>query len=386
VRVLFWVQHLLGTGHLRRALTVGAAMAERGLAVTIASGGQPGPWPASAGVELVQLPPARVADARFSALVGPDGGPVDGAWRARRRDALLALFERVRPDALVTEMFPFGRGMFRFELLPLLDLAARASPRRPRVLCSVRDVLVTKTDPARYALMRDLALARYDAVLVHTDPEIVPFSLSFPLAADLGERLVSTGFVVDPPPAAPPAGAAEVLVSAGGGAVGGALLGAAIAARPRTRLARAPWRLVAGGNLPPERIATLRRDLPAGVVLDRQRDDFPNLLARSLLSVSQAGYNTVWEAVSVGRPMVLVPFGAGAETEQRTRAGRLAALGLAEVVAEDDLTPYNLARAIDAAAERAAGASPAARPRIDLGGAAATARFVAAFGGHEGTA
>ena len=41
MRVLFWVQHLLGTGHLRRALTVSAAMAERGLAVTLASGGPP---------------------------------------------------------------------------------------------------------------------------------------------------------------------------------------------------------------------------------------------------------------------------------------------------------------------------------------------------------
>jgi predicted glycosyltransferase len=247
---------------------------------------------------------------------------------------------------------------------------------------------VTKTDPARYALMRDLALARYDAVLVHTDPAILPFSLSFPHAADLGERLVSTGFVVDatPPVAPSPSGAPEVLVSAGGGAVGGALLRAAVAARPRTRLARQPWRLVAGGNLPPDRLAALRRNLPEGMVLDHQRDDFVGLLTRSLLSVSQAGYNTVWEAVAVGKPMVLVPFGAGAETEQRTRAGRLAALGLAEVVQEDDLTPYSLARAIDAAAERAAGASPVTRPAIDLEGAAATARFVAALGGREGTA
>ncbi|HET6521059.1 MAG TPA: hypothetical protein VFG47_14740, partial [Geminicoccaceae bacterium] len=206
MRVLFWVQHLLGTGHLKRALTVSAAMAERGLAVTLASGGPPGPWPPPAGVELAQLPPVRAADVDFSGLVEPDGRPVDDAWRVRRCDALLALFDRVRPDVLITEMFPFGRRMFRFELLPLLERAAGARPQ-PRVLCSVRDVLVTKADPARYAPMRDLALARYDAVLVHTDPAIVPFSLSFPLAADLNDRLVSTGFVVDAMmPAAPSSG------------------------------------------------------------------------------------------------------------------------------------------------------------------------------------
>ncbi|MCH8110355.1 MAG: glycosyl transferase, partial [Proteobacteria bacterium] len=38
-RVFFYVQHLLGIGHLRRAATITRAMAARGLDVTVASGG-----------------------------------------------------------------------------------------------------------------------------------------------------------------------------------------------------------------------------------------------------------------------------------------------------------------------------------------------------------
>ena len=103
--------------------------------------------------------------------------------------------------------------------------------------------------------MRDLALARYDRVLVHTDPALVPFGLSFPYAAALEPRLVSTGYVVETGP--PPVAGEEVVVSAGGGRVGGSLLATALEARPLTSLGARPWRLIAGGASAPERVAEL---------------------------------------------------------------------------------------------------------------------------------
>jgi predicted glycosyltransferase len=164
-----------------------------------------------------------------------------------------------------------------------------------------------------------------------------------------------------------------VLVSAGGGRVGGTLLAAALAARARSRLDRHPWRLIAGGASAPEALAELAAGAPPGVVVERQRSDFQALLAKSLLSVSQAGYNTVVEVVRLGKPMVLVPFETATETEQTIRARRLRDRGLAEVVWESELTPTTLARAIDQAVSRPA----APRPALDLGGAAASARLVA---------
>jgi predicted glycosyltransferase len=81
----------------------------------------------------------------------------------------------------------------------------------------------------------------------------------------------------------------------------------------------------------------------------------------------------VLEGLRFQKPLVLVPFETATETEQRTRAGRLVNLGLAEVVWESELTPQRLAGAID----RAWGARSAARPALALDGAARTAELVA---------
>ena len=373
--VLFWVQHLLGSGHLRRAATLARAIGARGLEVVVASGGPPAPWLLGGpGVQLVQLPPVRAGDLAFTSLLDEHDRPIDDAFRSMRRDRLLALFAELRPRVVITEMFPFGRRAFRFELIPLLEAAARARPR-PWRLCSVRDVLVRKADPASYAWMLDQARAHFDRVLVHTDPRLIPFGLTFPPADALGERLVETGYVVEPLAPASDAGQDEVLVSAGGGRVGAALLETALAARPLSSLAGRPWRLIAGGHVPRAAFAALRERIPEGVILERERADFPALLANGLLSISQAGYNTVLEGLRFQKPMVLVPFETATETEQRTRAERLVNLGLAEVVWESELTPRTLAGAID----RAWHARSAPRPTLALDGAARTADLVAAL-------
>ena len=380
MRVLFWVQQLLGSGHLKRAGTLARAMADEDLEVTLAAGGMPMASLLPGGFEVVQLPAIRTSDPSFSQLVDAAGRPVaDALWQERQARLQSLLAER-RPQMLITEMFPFGRRAFRRELLPLLEAAAAMRPR-PWRLCSVRDILVNKPAPENYAWMRDLALAHYDRILVHTDPQLIPFDLTFPFAAALRDRLVETGYVVDAAYTstgrAP--GEAEVLVSAGGGRVGAALLEAAIEARPLTALAQAPWRLVAGGNLAADRFAALEARLPDGMALDRYRADFDALFANSLLSVSQAGYNTVVEGLRLGKPMVLVPFETASETEQRIRAERLASLGLAEAVWESALAASSLARAIDAAYRRPVRAGPGLAVALNLDGAATTARLAAAL-------
>ena len=100
----------------------------------------------------------------------------------------------MHPQVIVTEMFPFGRRAFRGELSPVLQ-AARSLPRRPLVIASVRDILVSKRDPSRYDFMVQTCLEHYDQVLVHGDERLLPFASSFPPAAELGSRIVHTGFV-----------------------------------------------------------------------------------------------------------------------------------------------------------------------------------------------
>jgi predicted glycosyltransferase len=369
-RILIHVQHLLGTGHLKRAAAIGRALATRH-EVQIASGGPPLAELDTGAARLLQLPRLRAADAGFRALVDEGGRPIDDAWKARRTQNLLQIFHELRPQVLITELFPFGRRNLEFELLPLLEAARNANPP-PLLLCSLRDVLVAPIEPAKIA--RAIERARgYDRILVHGDPALITLEASYPAATDLAERIAYTGYVTSPAgPEAPPGdGVDEVIVSSGGGAVGARLLETALAAR--AGLAdRRRWRLLIGGDMPALAQLRLRAAANPMIIVEPARADFPSLLRRCHVSLSQAGYNTVMDVLEARARAVLVPFAAGGETEQPLRARALAERGWAETLDEDTLDAEALAAAITRAGQR---------PRPDAGtlqrnGAAETLRLV----------
>jgi predicted glycosyltransferase len=365
-RVFFYVQHLLGIGHMVRAAALTRAMRHAGMDVTVVSGGFDTIGADFGDARIVRLPPVRAADARFKALVGADGAPVGDAWRTARRAALLDAFSAADPDLVLIEMFPFGRWQFRFELLPLLDAAFG----RARIACSLRDVLVAKPDRSRDATVVEIVRRYFDAVLVHGDPGFIRLDETFPAAPATAGQLFYTGYVAAE---APREGAcpAEVVVSAGGGAAGGCLMRTALEARPLSAQAALPWRLLTGPNMPaPDRAALAAAP---GVAIETSRADFRERLAASAASVSQAGYNTVTDLLVSRARSVLVPFAAHGQTEQAFRARRLAERGWAHVVEEDGLTPRRLARAID----RAAAETRPSPEGISLDGAARTALLLA---------
>jgi len=373
-RVFFYVQHLLGIGHLRRAATLARALASGGFDVLLVSGGAPVPGLATGGARFHQLPPLRARDAGLRELSQLDGTPLDDAFRAMRTQWLLDVFRSEQPDILITEQFPFGRTQLRFELLPLLG-AAREMSRPPRIFASVRDVLRESASEARIVQTLATFDSFFDAVLVHADPALVGLDRSFSGWAHLKDRAHYTGYVVENdrlPVAANDEGRDEVIVSAGGGAVGGPLLQAALAARPLTSLADRTWRLLVGDNLPAADKAALSAG--PGVVIEPARGDFTALLARSTLSISQAGYNTVVETLMYGDRAVLVPFATTRETEQTRRAQVLAERGLVQLVGADGLDGPTLAAAVERAL---AGRSIKSFPRCDANGGAATAALLA---------
>jgi len=349
-RVLIHVQHLLGIGHLQRAAAIAGVLQERGARVVLAAGGVRVPSVESAleqrGVEVVRLASARSADSSFSALVDENGSVVDDAWKARRRDAVLAVFAETAPDVLITEMYPFGRRPFRFELKPLLE-AARARKNPPLIACSVRDILVTKEKPGRAEEMAETARRFYDLVLVHSDPALIPFEATFPQAGAIADLIRYTGYVTEAKAdTAQDRSQGEILISAGGGAVGGPLLQAAVAARALSAERDRPWRLITGGNLPQndfERLQTTAQ----GFLVERFRTDFKELLARCRVSVSQGGYNTVLEILASRTPAVIVPFAEAGESEQTDRARLLHEKGLLRLLPAPELDAARLAVEID---------------------------------------
>jgi predicted glycosyltransferase len=356
--ILFYVQHLLGIGHLRRALRIVDALAHEGIRVTLVSGGEPHSGLDCVSADrIVQLPPIKARDAGFKELVDAVGQPITNELWSARRSTLLAAFATAQPDAILIEAFPFGRRAFRFELDPLID-AARARRPRPLVLCSLRDIVVAHDDAKRRQEIVDRVRGDFDYVLVHGDPAFIPLEASFPEALEIADRLIYTGYVSEaeeqvwagePRDSEEMVGAGEIVVSVGGGAVGGALLAAALETRRQGFLKNLTWRLIAGPNLPEAEFAGLAGGLPEGVVLERYRTDFTRLLRRCRVSVSQAGYNTVLDILEARAAAVVVPFASQRETEQALRAERLAAYGVLEIVRENELSPERLANAINRA-------------------------------------
>jgi predicted glycosyltransferase len=371
-RVFIWVQHLLGIGHLMRAAHIARHLAAQGWTVSIASGGAEWPGLDLGAARLHQLPPVRAADAAFSALVELDGRPLSEAFKALRRDLLLRLFVQAEPDVLILEHFPFGRAQLRFELDTLLATAA-GSAARPLIFASVRDILVARR-PLREAETVAAVERGFDAVLVHGDPALVPLEASFDSAPRIASKLVYTGYVGGgaPAPEPPPGdGEEEIIVSAGGGAVGGRIAEAAVAAAASMPHVRR-WRILIGANAGPDLLQKLKARAPSWVVVEPARPDFRGLLARSAVSVSQAGYNTVVDVLAAAARAVLIPFAAERETEQTLRAERLARRGLARVLPEASLTPDRLAAFV---AEALAMPRPAGRIKTD--GEAETERILA---------
>lgn len=368
-RALFYVQHLLGIGHLARASRVSTALARGGFEVMVVTGGMPVPGFPSEGIEHVALPAVSAESETSFTLVDSDGAIVDEAFRDRRRDLLLETLARIKPDIVIIEAFPFGRRKMRFELLPLLDAIAAMTPR-PKLVSSVRDILQEVGRIDRDQETVDHLNQNFDLLMIHGDPTFAQLADTFPLASSLTTRVAYTG-IVTPEPSPPSDEHFQVVVSAGGGVTGAGLVRAALEAATIMPGAR-DWAVITGPNLPSADYEAAVRDAPPNVTVFRFRRDFGSVLAAADLSVSLAGYNTVGDVLRAGCRAILIPFSSAGETEQSARAEKLAAMGLATAIHQDEIDGPRLAAAI----QKALAAPKPPHAALDLDGANGSAKLL----------
>ena len=114
-RIMYYVQYLLGIGHVRRSSLIVQALCEQGAHVDVIFGGMPVPSMSFGDATMHQLMAVKSADSGFSGLVKADNTPVSDDDKKERTQALLALCETLQPDLIVTETYPFGRRQMRFE-------------------------------------------------------------------------------------------------------------------------------------------------------------------------------------------------------------------------------------------------------------------------------
>lgn len=338
--LLFYCQHLLGIGHLTRSLAICEALVED-FEVHFLQGGP------DVGKTLKKdsfhhhFLPALLMRETDSSLYDPNGVKNPEAIFSERQKQIQELIHHTSFDAVITELFPFGRNKFKSEVLELIALA-RVRNSKVHVSCSIRDILVEKKDSVeREQKMVRLAQENYDTVFVHSDPQILRFEETFSQAHSLQEKLCYTGFVTETPKSKIASERRpEILISMGGGVVGDEMVHAVLEIMPH--LPEYLFRVAPG----PYASTALKQTLEQKAAQSSQLrvepflHNFEEELSQVALSISLAGYNTMMNILNTKTPALVYPY--MANIEQNLRATRMADKGLLTVIYDKDLTPQTL--------------------------------------------
>ena len=345
--LLFYCQHAMGMGHLVRSLAL-ADVLSQSFRVVLLNGGElpPDLWLPQT-IEIVNLPPLRLADGQ---LISCDDRYSLVQAQNARLDQILNSFRQLRPEVLLIELYPFGRKKFEFELLPLLEAAKTHSRFAPLIACSLRDILVSGRSDQQKHEQRIVSTANrwFDAILVHSDPSFARLEDSFDTRTRLSPSVHHTGFVVGKTQKLPRDRSRNgpIVVSAGGGHYGFQLLSSAIEAHALlSETESLTLKVVAGPFLPEDQLKDLciAADGRRGVTLVRSVPDLYSELSHARASISQCGYNTAMEILQAQVPALVVPFADGGEDEQLKRARRLESLGALRVLEQKEMTPKRMA-------------------------------------------
>ena len=355
-KILFYCQYLAGMGHLVRSTEIIRSLIQE-FQVCLVIGGEPIPgFTVPQGADVVYLPALRE---EAGALIATDAALEQ--VKTQRQQVLLAIFEQFQPDCVVTECFPFSKYKMAFELLPLLE---RARAAQIKVVCSLRDLIMTQTMSAqglarKQARIHEQIRQFYDLVLYHSDPTLCPLEACFPTAADLKCEVFYTGYVAQSPSSSSPWKAGDrvalqtrtpkIIASAGGGRDGYPLLKAILEASPLLEALPHQIYVFAGPFMPEAQFADLESlaAFKANVTLRRFTPHLLDYLAQADLSISLGGYNTTMDVLRTGVRSLIAPSPSVDQVdEQMLRATRLAQMGVVEVLSPDQLSPAHLAQAI----------------------------------------
>ena len=332
VRAVLFCNEMLGLGHLRLSLALaGAVVAGDAGSTALVVTGSSGLWrlrPSPRASTWSSCPRPRLTLSPGGArppLRPPAGLALDAAH-------VHALRGRARVDR--------GAGVApgrRNRRLPAARAGRRARSRRCGGCATTADARPhsgsgdVDDDPERVdhdwgePLLRSVR-ELYDIALVYGSPP--PDDLRVARLRAAGVPVRSTGLVALAPADHGPADLdpGYLLVTAGGGVDGYGLLAQVLAALRLEPLGR-PALLVTGPLMPAAEVAALQR---AGAGLDVRietlRPDMDAVMWGARAIVSMAGYNTVAEVISSGKPALFAPRTFPRE-EQLNRARRWASVG-----------------------------------------------------------
>ena len=307
------------------------------------------------GLRIFQLPGLQM-DNNFNNLTPCDGTCSLETTKKDRQQSLYNHFTSFSPQCFVTELYPFGRKAFRFELDPvLLDIKNRTLPDC-KCVCSVRDILVEKRQGKDKFEQRVIETLNnyYSAVLVHADPKIVTLDETFSPIQQIKVPLHYTGFVSEKPSLKRHHQIKEnlhlskqqklIVASAGGGSVGSKLLFAVIEAFKKLLETEplAHLQIFTGPYCASKTYKSIVSHRQHNITVNHFTDSFPDWLTAADLSISMAGYNTCMNLIQTGIPALVFPF--MQNREQTLRAVKLGKAAPISILTPDDLTVSNLSK------------------------------------------
>jgi predicted glycosyltransferase len=353
MNIIFYCQYVWGMGHLVRSLEFVRALSDHD--VTLVAGGQDVALNLPNHVDYVQLP-ALYMDEMFTTLIAGVSGKSVTQIKQERKEILYALFNQKQPDVFVVELYPFGRSIFGFELEPLLEDIRGGKFGSVKSICSLRDILVEKKDPAAYEQRVVHKLNRdFDALLVHSDENLMRLDETFSSVDKINIPVVYTGFITQQ---ADPAdglklrqnlnvstGQKLIVASAGGGRSGYKLLTSLLDACEALQDSL-NFRLEAftGPFMEQKEFDKLAARSGTGIRVQRYTRRFLDYLHAADLSISLAGYNTCMNLLVTRTPALVYPY--SRQREQPMRVEKIKNLLSMEIINDDDIQPVRLSNHI----------------------------------------
>ena len=345
LRALFITNECAGLGRLRRTINLARAVTEAdpdATALIVTGSAALGSFVLPQRVDTVKLPVfRRKADGTLYATLGVDM-PMIESMRSEILRSAAAAFD---PDVVVVDMTPLG---LRDELVPMLELLRERG--RARIVLGLRNV---EDDPARvHAAWRESdtlsAVERYyDCALVYGPHNTTSDALSCLDSVKMPVPVTHVGFVGNSPATTAPDDLPDgyLLVTVGGGSDGHETIHAVLDAEQHQPLA-CPIVVVTGPLMAAEEVSSLANRCDGEHIrLFEFRHDMANVLAGARGVVTMGGYNTVSEVLQTGVPALVIPRVRPSE-EQLIRANDLVALGLADMLHPDAITPERMWHAV----------------------------------------
>jgi predicted glycosyltransferase len=372
-RILFYSHDTYGLGHLRRTLAIAGQLAgdlKNAYQLLLTGSMVAGAFALPSRLDILKLPAlSKRSSGQYKSRALPLTLKSVLAWRQRM---ILEAAIHFKPDLLLVDKSPAG---VHGELLPTLRHLKTWSPKTILVL-GMRDIEDSpeKTRAEWQAAgVPQLFDQVYDSILLYGQRDFFDPVKEYQISTAAATKMVECGYLGrndvtrDAAWVRRELGVGDdplVVVTVGGGGDGYQIISTyleMLAAWP----GGPPFHTLAvtGPLMAQRKRRTLHRAVRNGrLTLVEFTPDLVSYLAAADLVVSMAGYNTTCEILSLGKRALFIPR-VHVRAEQRMRAERLAARGMARVLLPDDLTPERLKVEIQTAL-----ASPDPTVTLDMNG------------------